>query len=197
MASKKLTSRENRIYMNDLEGQNTKSNVSMTRPELLSLWVLISFRAMAFLANSIWSRLPLNWIECTNSCEKWLASPTITKLFVAVTWVAVSWKVVVGIVLENSSDVKREEVRAVDLTEETVCCGVTERSLKAPRSKPEEYVVTPLNMTSMRFSKRFRTMHSSTNGVDLFMAFITLNPLIGYTHLSFSIVCLLNKSKLL
>ena len=73
-------------------------------------------------------------------------------------------------------------VRAVaDLVscDEFDCFGVTERNRMAARSRPDAYVVTPDKITSIRFSRRLRTEHSSMKGVDFLMAFITLKPLMG------------------
>ena len=94
---------------------------------------------------------------------------------------------VVGIVEVNSSErdvaVKvRAVVDLVSLDELVVsidCLGVIERRRIAARSKPEAYVVTPDKMTSIRFSRRLRTIHSSMKGVDFLMAFTTLKPFIG------------------
>lgn len=60
-----------------------------------------------------------------------------------------------------------------------VSCGVTGLNLRADLSKPDEYDDTSEMITSIRFSNRFLTIHSRTNGDALLIAFITVNALIG------------------
>ena len=53
--------------MKDFDGQNIKSNTSVSRPVLLSFCERTSFIAKEFLTESTSSELPRNSIECVNS----------------------------------------------------------------------------------------------------------------------------------
>ena len=58
-------------------------------------------------------------------------------------------------------------------------CGVTDLSLTADLSNPDEYDDTSDMTTSILFSRRFLTIHSRINEFALLIAFITVKALIG------------------
>ena len=160
------------------------SNKSVTRPVDLSRCTRTSLMATEFLAMSVNSALDpavawLNWTEWTNSLPMLVISPPRT-IKLLDDEEDTPW----GEFLLVVAAAKSMLVRSVELFVEVE--GVAERNLSADRSRPDAYEVTLLSTTSMRFSRRFRTMHSRTNGVALFTALITVNAFTGYTHVSLS-----------
>lgn len=123
--------------MNDLDGQNMKSNTSVSKPVCRSFWERISFMASEFFTESTSSELPRNSIECVNSFESAVGLGTA----------------LVGV------------------------AGVAGRILSTDLSRLD--VLTPVSVTSIRFSRRSRTEHSRTNGWALLMGLTTVTAWIG------------------